>query len=261
MDTTALLLDTFIKSFLSGLILNGSLITIAYILVWRIYGTKIQRWRIQLKQRADSKQIRRELINAIPTLLVGSLMSSIAYYLSTKGYTQLYSHFGDRHPVFGILGFFMLLFIDDAWFYWCHRLLHHPLIYKYVHSEHHKSVDVTPFTSMSFHFLEPFILTFWIFPVVYLVPVYAPMLALLQVWGLINNIKTHLGYEFYPKGLNKSLLWFVTSSTHHNMHHSRFVGNYGVHFRFWDKWMGTEYADYEAEYDKINNRPPLDTQP
>ncbi len=46
----------------------------------------------------------------------------------------------------------------------------------------------------------------------------------------------------------------MTSSTHHNMHHHKFNGNYGIHFRFWDKLFGTEFKDYETEYDIIQAR-------
>jgi hypothetical protein len=38
------------------------------------------------------------------------------------------------------------------------------------------------------------------------------------------------------------------------MHHSKFNGNYGVHFRIWDRLLGTEFKDYETEYDKIQER-------
>jgi sterol desaturase/sphingolipid hydroxylase (fatty acid hydroxylase superfamily) len=38
------------------------------------------------------------------------------------------------------------------------------------------------------------------------------------------------------------------------MHHKKFKGNYGVHFRFWDKLMGTEFNDYESQYDAIQER-------
>ena len=80
------------------------------------------------------------------------------------------------------------------------------------------------------------------------------MLALVQLWGLLDNIKAHLGYEFYPTNFNKGWLRFMTSSTHHNMHHSKFKGNYGVHFRMWDKLLGTEFKEYETEFDKVRNR-------
>jgi lathosterol oxidase len=77
---------------------------------------------------------------------------------------------------------------------------------------------------------------------------------IVQIWGLLDNIKAHLGYEFYPINLNKSWFRFLTSSTHHNMHHSKFNGNYGVHFRIWDRLLGTEFKDYESEYDRIQER-------
>jgi Delta7-sterol 5-desaturase len=248
------ILSQFPKGFISGLIMNGTIISLVYFIFWKKLKVRLQNWRIQINQRADSKQIKREIKNAFFVLAVGSLFSSIVYYLSTQGYTKIYTHFSDHNAFFGIGGFFLLLIIDDTWFYWMHRLLHHPKIFKYIHLEHHKSVDVNPFTSMSFHFMEPFLLTLWIFPVAFFVPTYAPVFILVQTWGLLENIKSHLGYEIYPAWWNKSWFRFMTSSTHHNMHHNKFTGNYGIHFRIWDCLLKTEFKDYEAEYDSIQVR-------
>jgi Delta7-sterol 5-desaturase len=242
------------QGFIMGLVLNGTIISLVYFIFWKLLAKRYQNWRIQLNNRVDAKQIRREIKNAILTLLVGAFFSSIVIYLSTKGYTKIYTNYSDHHPLFAYLGFFLLLLIDDTWFYWCHRLLHHPRLYKYIHLEHHKSIDVNPFTSMSFHFLEPFLLTLWIFPVSFLIPTYAPILGIIQLWGLLDNVRSHLGYEFYPAKLNKTWFRFIASSTHHNMHHAKFSGNYGNHFRIWDKLIGTEFKDYESEYDKIQAR-------
>jgi sterol desaturase/sphingolipid hydroxylase (fatty acid hydroxylase superfamily) len=242
------------QGFVSGLMLNGTVITLAYFLVWKKFKKRLHNWRIQLKERVDTKQIKRELKNSIYTLLVGATFSSIVIYLSTQGQTKIYTNFSDHNSFFAFGGFFILLLIDDTWFYWCHRLLHHPKIFRFVHLEHHKSVDVNPFTSMSFHFIEPFLLSLLILPVAYFITIYAPVLMIVQIWGLLDNIKAHLGYEFYPTNLNKSWFRFLTSSTHHNMHHSKFNGNYGVHFRIWDRLLGTEFKDYESEYDRIQAR-------
>jgi sterol desaturase/sphingolipid hydroxylase (fatty acid hydroxylase superfamily) len=242
------------QGIISGLVLNGTVITLAYFLLWKKFKERFRNWRIQLNERVDAKQIKRELKNSIFTLLIGATFSSIIIYFSTLGYTKIYTNFSDHHPFFAIFGFFILLLIDDTWFYWCHRLLHHPKIYRFVHLEHHKSIDVNPFTSMSFHVLESLLLTLWILPAAFIMPIYAPVLMLVQLWGLFDNVKAHLGYEFYPAKLNKSWFWFLTSSTHHNMHHSKFNGNYGVHFRIWDKLLGTEFKEYESEYDKIQAR-------
>lgn len=249
------------QGIVSGIMLNGTVILLAYFLIWKKYKERLKNWRIQLKERVNNQQIKRELKNSLYSLLVGSLFSSIVIYLSTKGYTKIYTNLSDHHILWAISSFFMMLLIDDTWFYWCHRLLHHPKIYRYIHLEHHKSIDVNPFTSMSFHFLEPFLLTIWIIPMAYFFPIYAPALMFTQIWGLLDNVKAHVGYEFYPAWFHKSWLGFLTSSTHHNMHHSKFNGNYSVHFRIWDKLMGTEFNDYEAEYDKIQVRKKGETKP
>lgn len=195
-----------------------------------------------------------ELKNSIPTLLISSVYSGIVIYFSTQGYTKVYLDYQTHHPFWAFAGFFIILLIDDAWFYWLHRLLHHPKLYKYVHQVHHESIDVNPFTSLSFHWVEAALLTLWIIPVSFILPIYAPILGLVQVWGLFDNLKGHLGYEFFPANFNKSPLQFMTTSTHHSMHHSKFNGNYGVHFRFWDKLFGTEFNDYEHTFEQIQQR-------
>jgi Delta7-sterol 5-desaturase len=259
LETVKSILANIPKGYLSGIMLNGTLVVIVYLLLYKKFKAKFNHLRIQLKERVDGAQIKREIKNAFITLLVGAIFSSIVIYLSTKGYTKIYTNFSDN-VFFSVFGFFILLFLDDTWFYWVHRLLHHPKVFKYVHVEHHKSVDVNPFTSLSFHFLEPFLLSFWIFPAAFFIPMYAPVLGFLQIWGLLDNVKSHLGYEFFPKWWNKSVLRFLTSSTYHNMHHSMFKGNYGVHFRIWDKLMGTEFANYEQNFDSIKDRKTINVE-
>jgi Delta7-sterol 5-desaturase len=254
MEIVKILLEEIAKGFAKGFFMNGAILTVVYLIFWKLFAAKIKNFRIQFKQRADAKQIKREIINSIGASLSGALYGSIVFYLSTKGYTKVYTDINEYNTFFAYSGFFILLIIDDAWFYWTHRLLHHPKIYKYVHAVHHKSIDVTPYTSMSFHVIEPMIASFWIFPVAFIFPMYMPALAVLQVYGLLDNIKSHLGYEFFPKNFNKGWLRFLSSSTYHNMHHSKFNGNYGVHFRFWDKLCGTEFKDYEHQFDIINDR-------
>jgi sterol desaturase/sphingolipid hydroxylase (fatty acid hydroxylase superfamily) len=38
------------------------------------------------------------------------------------------------------------------------------------------------------------------------------------------------------------------------MHHQLFNGNYALYFTWWDKWMGTEFKDYETRHEKIFER-------
>jgi Delta7-sterol 5-desaturase len=242
------------QSAAQALFMNGGLILIAYLLVWKFFKVRFERRRIQAKSRVDAAQIKSELKHSIGPLFVGLLFGSCVMVLALNGHTKIYTNLSDYPTYYAVATFFAVLLIDDAWFYFVHRALHHPKIFRYVHAVHHKSIDVNPFTSMSFHWIEPFLLTIWIFPLVFLFPVYAPALAVVQIYGMLNNIKSHLGYEFFPAVFNKGPLRIFTTSSYHNLHHRKFQGNYGVHFRLWDKLLRTEMKDYDQEFDALQQR-------
>jgi Delta7-sterol 5-desaturase len=245
---------TFASSYVTGLLVNGTIVVLAYLVFWKLLAKRLSVWRIQLERRSDAAQIKREIRNAFVSAVPSALLSCVMIYLATQGYTQIYFNLTDHHILIGLAAFPLLLLLNDTWFYWVHRLLHHPRVYKYVHAEHHRSIDVNPLTSLSFHWLEPLLLTLWIVPVALFVPIWAPVLGLMQVYGIYDNIKSHLGYELFPSWFNRSPLRGLTSSTYHNMHHTNFRGNFGLHFRHWDRLMGTEIKSYEATYDGIKNR-------
>jgi sterol desaturase/sphingolipid hydroxylase (fatty acid hydroxylase superfamily) len=45
-----------------------------------------------------------------------------------------------------------------------------------------------------------------------------------------------------------SPLDLMTTTTHHDMHHQQFNGNYGLYFTWWDRWMGTEFPEYKVAF-------------
>ena len=66
------------------------------------------------------------------------------------------------------------------------------------------------------------------------------------------NVYGHLGFEIAPKWFRKSFLFeLMNTSVHHNLHHEKFKGNYGLYFRVWDRIMKTENPNYVEEYDRL----------
>lgn len=248
------LLSYYPVAFMQGLLVYGSILSIAYYLCWVRYKDKLKNFRIQLISRVNSKQIRSEIKHALISLAGTSFFGAVIIYCSLNGINRVYTDLY-QHSIWLAAGtFFFMWIVDDTWFYWCHRLLHHRSVYRYVHRIHHESIDVDPFTSLSFHIVEAALLPLWVLPVSFIIPMYLPAVAVFQMWGMLNNLKAHLGYEFFPSWTERSILRHLISSTHHNMHHSRFNGNYGLHFRFWDRLCGTEFKDYEASFKEIQQR-------
>jgi lathosterol oxidase len=243
------LLILFLESFLGQAAAYFTLVGLLFLGLWQLGERRFRRARIQEKRRADARQIRHEVKHTFTTLVIGTINAIAITLLYQTGLTAL-SADGAR---FGwpeiVLSFVGLIIFNDTWFYWWHRFLHRRGIFKLAHVVHHKSVDVNPFTSYSFHAFEAFILGAWTIPVFMFVPIYLPVLVALQIVGLVNNIVAHLGYEFMPRWFNRvpPFRW-LTTSTYHNMHHTKFNGNYALFFRFWDRLLGTEVPEYERTF-------------
>lgn len=240
---------------ISNLFSTVTILGLVYYIFWVLGSKKFAKRKIQLSKRAGWTQIKGELVNTFFTIIANAFFAGIVLWLVDNGYSKFYTETGKYGLWYEVFSFLVIFFIADAWFYWAHRVLHHPKIYKYIHAIHHKSLDTNPFTSYSFHILEGILLTLWILPTALLFPASILSLTINQVLGLFNNIKSHLGYEFYPKFFAKVFPFnMLVTSTNHNIHHARYNGNYGLQLRFWDILCKTEIADTQDIFVDIHNR-------
>ena len=101
--------------------------------------------------------------------------------------------FGDS-PVALILLWLAIPLIHEAHFYCIHRLIHVPVLYKYVHSVHHNSINPSPWSSLSMHPVEH--LLYFSDILIHLVLPSHPLLVLyhLQVTGT-GAVVGHIGFE------------------------------------------------------------------
>jgi sterol desaturase/sphingolipid hydroxylase (fatty acid hydroxylase superfamily) len=144
------------------------------------------------------------------------------------------------------------LIVQDTYFYWMHRLLHHKRLFRLTHLLHHRSTNPSPWAAYSFHFIESWLEGAILVVIVCVMPLHPLVFVLFTIIGLIINVYGHLGYEIAPRFLRKSFLFeIISTSVYHNMHHHKFNGNYGLYFRIWDRLLKTEHPDYVKEYDRI----------
>jgi len=227
---------------------------IPFALFYLLIPGKFRRFKIQGRS-ASKKDFLREISHSMVSVSIFTLYATAILFTPLRQYTLVYPRLGD-YPVFYIgISLALSLIIHDTYFYWMHRLLHHRRLFAFVHLVHHKSNNPSPWTSYSFHLLEALTEGFILPLLVLVLPMHPLTILLFTVTGLIINVYGHLGYEITPKWFRNSWLFeILNTSVHHNLHHSRFKGNYGLYFRMWDRLMGTEHPDYVKEYDKLQEQ-------
>ena len=225
--------------------------TLPYFLCWKLIPYKFRKYKIQTIER-QKPQIPLELRYSLSTLLIQTLIFLLIYWMNQKNHLDIYSGFGSRGYLPELMAFVAYFVFYDAYFYWTHRLLHQSWFYKNVHVVHHMSLNPTPFASYSFHPIEAFISQLYFFPLLYFSAVSFEMLIVLVVLTDIGNLAGHLGYDFTPKFMWKSR-WgkWLTTPTHHNLHHQFSKANYGLYWRGWDELCKTLHSKTESEFYRV----------
>lgn len=226
----------------------------AFVIFYLVWKKAWHNLRIQERYPAFRK-IRHEVMHSLITATVFGGLGVAIYFLHRAGYTRIYTDVHEYGWMYLISSFFLLTLIHDTYFYWMHRLMHHPRLFGLLHKVHHISNNPTPWAALSFHPLEAMV-EIGIIPLAVLVlPLHPLALLTFSTWSLFFNVMGHLGYELFPEGFVRHPVgkWFNTS-THHNLHHSRSNCNYGLYYNFWDRLLGTNAPDYEQTFDAVKAR-------
>ncbi len=189
-------------------------------------------------------QIRREIGWSLLSAAVYGLPAGIvAWGWQERGWTRIYED-AAAYPLWWLpVSFLLCLLVHDGWFYWTHRLMHHPALFRALHAVHHASRPPTAWAAMSFHPGEALTGAFVIPVLVFVLPLHVgvvlAVLAVMTVMGVTN----HMGWELFHRGLihGRAGYWLITA-THHQLHHDRYRCNYGLYFRFWDRLCGTDHG-------------------
>jgi len=174
--------------------------------------------------------------------LIGALMD----YAQTNGLLKLESVHAteELNWWFLIVSVFICLGIHDIYFYFSHRLLHVPFLYKKVHTIHHKSTNPNPWTAFSFHPLEG-VIQIGIVPLLaFILPIPEMSLIIFTLVMSLLSVYGHCGYELRAEKW-KGFEVFNTA-LHHQQHHQLVRYNFGIYLSIWDKLFGT----FSPSYDK-----------
>jgi sterol desaturase/sphingolipid hydroxylase (fatty acid hydroxylase superfamily) len=149
----------------------------------------------------------------------------------------------------------LMIVAHDAYFYWVHRLAHRRGLFAWVHRRHHLSHNPSPFTAYSFDLAEAVLMGSFVPLWILLVPTQWVVVDLFVLHQIVRNTLLHAGIELMPATPDgRPRFDWLTTTTHHDLHHGRMGWNFGLYFTWWDRWMGTEHPDYHAQFATIVHR-------
>lgn len=227
---------------------------IPFVIFYFVARSRVKRHKIQ-HASARTKDFLREILHSCISSFVLTLVACLVWFTPFRDYTIMYTVMTD-YPLWWMpVSVALAMIVHDAYFYWMHRALHHKSIFRFTHLVHHRSTNPSPWAAYSFHCLEAIAEAFIVVILAFVLPLHGQAVVWFSLASFVMNVYGHLGYEIMPRRFRQSI-WFevMNTSVHHNLHHSKFKGNYGLYFRWWDRLMGTEHPDYVKQYDLLQEK-------
>jgi len=140
-----------------------------------------------------------------------------------------------ENPIWFALWFVIVPIWASFHFYWVHRLLHWPPMYKLAHALHHRNVNVGPWTGLSMHPVEH-ALYFTSVLIHFIVPSHPAHVLFHFYVQSLNPSFSHSGFEAMVAGDKKQ---FKAGDFFHQLHHRYFECNYGTAEMPWDAVFGS----------------------
>ena len=172
-----------------------------------------------------------------------------------NGWTLIYTDFADYGWFYGAFSLALTIVLHDAYFYWTHRLMHHPRLFERFHRLHHESHSPSPWAAYAFAPVEAVIQAMFLTILILILPLHVTVIYLFMLHMIVRNVIGHSGFELFPRGMPAhAVLGVLTTNTHHDLHHSSMGSNYGLYFTWWDRLAGTEHPNYREAFDRVTRR-------
>ena len=162
-----------------------------------------------------------------------SMMQCVVFWAMANGWAP--SFLFPENVLWFILMFPLLMIWSSFHFYWIHRALHIPWLYKLAHALHHRNVNVGPWSGISMHPIEHF-LFFTNFLIHFIVPSHPIHVMFHGYMQAIHPVFSHSGFEKLELRVKGSA---PMGDFFHQLHHKYFECNYGTVEMPWDRWFGT----------------------
>ncbi|MBT3466235.1 MAG: sterol desaturase family protein [Rhodobacteraceae bacterium] len=181
-------------------------------------------------------------------VLLVTVFQVLVMWLMANGYVPTISL--TSNPFLFTAGLVLLPIWSAFHFYWVHRLLHVPILYKRVHALHHRNVNIGPWSGLSMHPVEHLLYLSSLL-IHCVIPSHPIHLFFHVIYLGPGAAMTHTGYEDL---LIKDKRKLALGTFYHQLHHRYYECNYGNQEMPWDRWFGTFHDGSDAGTKETRSR-------
>ncbi len=134
----------------AGEAVRYGLVAVAVWLVVSVLLTRVTKTRKIREATPPPKQLVMEFLFSIRPTAIFATLALIPFTLQYTGVSNGPAIAASWGPLWFVACFVLMVLAHDAYFYWAHRIMHHPRLFRRFHRRHHKSNNPSPFTSYSF---------------------------------------------------------------------------------------------------------------
>ena len=232
-------------------------VLIAGLFYCAFYIWKPEKWRQQKisKRPYTKKQLMNEVKWSSITAFIFAVAGALTALAWQKGWIRVYLDPKEYGIIWLPVSLLVSMVLNETYYYWAHRWMHHPKIFRLVHKVHHDSNITSPWTAFSFHPIEGLIQALFLPLLLLVLPMHLYVLLLQLTLMTFSSVINHLDIEIYPQKFHRHFIgrWLIGAS-HHSLHHKQFRYNYGLYFTFWDKWKKTESPAYQELFEEKTSK-------
>lgn len=235
------------------IIITGRYFLIAGLFYFIFYVWFPAKWKERKINKKEYKkgQLKKEIKWSLITSILFSVTGTFTIILWQKGYTKIYTDPALYGWWYLPASLVIYMLLQETYYYWIHRWMHLPSVYRIIHKIHHDSKIASPFTAFSFHPAESMLQAVFL-PILFLViPIHYYVIIIQLTIMTFSSVINHLDIEIYPKSSRNTWSKWVIGATHHSQHHQQFTYNYGLYFTFWDKIKKTESPLFKKAMDEV----------
>lgn len=241
----------FLRNYLFMLVIAGGLHL--YLFTFRLQGSRLKYDPRKQLEKSGKFSFRNQVWdNLFWSLVSGTTIWSVyeVFYFWGVANGVIPTLAMGGHWVAFVVWLLVLPVLTSSHFYFIHRLLHWPPLYRRVHGLHHRNIHIGPWSGMSMHPVEHVLYLSSV--LVHFVVASHPVILLVHLYSRsLGPAFSHAGFEKLQVG-DASVV--DAADFHHQLHHRYFECNYGTVDAPWDRWFGTDHDGSEEATSRVRKR-------